>query len=130
MATSILNQICAHLEFLGYTITPGEKTTTATHPKKLNIILRDFNDGVLFTGIFTCNDLAKKDRVGYLNFINSLNQKAAIARFYADKDSDLFYEAWFPNNYDRANFGRFAELWDQDTLGELLAAPDARKYLG
>jgi len=85
--------------------------------------------GILFATIFACDDNAKRDRSSYLELINSLNNKAAIARFYADEDSDFFIEAWHPDHYDRTGFGIFIEAWDRDCALLAKSWLEASKYL-
>ncbi|MCS7010573.1 MAG: hypothetical protein NZL98_04340, partial [Anaerolineales bacterium] len=77
---------------------------------------------------FGCSDNAKRNKLSYLELINSLNAKAAIARFYADEDFDFFIEAWYPNYYDRTGFGAFLETLDRDY--RLLVNSEADQYLG
>jgi hypothetical protein len=127
MASTNLDQIVTHMQFLGYQVERDGDIVKARHQTKVNILLRDFRGGVLLTSIFGCQDAAKKNRLGYLDFINQMNQKAVIIRFYADKDSDFFMEAWFPGAYDRAVFGSFLELWDEDVAR--LSQAEAEKFL-
>jgi hypothetical protein len=130
MSVNTLDQIVSHLQFLGYETTQKDDIRIAKHPKKMNVLLRAFKGGVLLTAINGCKDSAKSDRVGYLGFINTMNRKAAVARFYADQDSDLYMEAWYPDYYDRAKFGTFLDSWESDTTTLLFATADeAIKYL-
>jgi len=125
---TLLDQISSHLQFLGYDVARDGEVVKAKHPQKLNILLKPLAGGVLFASIFRCSPLAKRDRLGYLNLINSLNNGAAVVRFYADKESNFFVEAWHPDNYDRAGFGAFMELWDRD-CAQLLRSDEASRYL-
>lgn len=127
MASTNLDQMVTHLQFLGYQVERDGEIVKARHQTKVNILLRDFRGGVLLTSIFGCQDSAKKKRADYLDFINLMNQRATIIRFYADKDSDFFMEAWYPGTYDRAIFGSFLELWDEDIAR--LSQADAEKFL-
>lgn len=130
MASELMKKVCTHLEFMGYNIQIDEKVTKAKHDSRLNILLRDFNGGILLTAFFSGNDFAKRDRAGYLEFINGMNQKAAVTRVYADRDNDLAFEGWYPGMYDKAAFGTFIDLWDHDTGVQLREkAAEARKYL-
>jgi len=123
----VMEQIIMHLEFLGYEITRNGERTVAKHPSKFNIALLPLAGGILLTSIFGGNENAQRDKFGYLEMINTLNAKAVIARFYADEDLDLFMEAWYPNYYDRTEFGAFLETWDRDCM--ILATSQAREYL-
>jgi len=128
MSVSTLEQIVTHLQFLGYEVSRDGDVTRAKHPRKFNVSIRPLAGGILFTTIFGCQDNAKRSKLGYLEMINSLNANAAIARFYADKDSDLFIEAWHPDYYERASFGAFMQIWDRD-CNLLTANSEALKYL-
>jgi hypothetical protein len=127
MTTKALDSMLAHLEFLGYEVTQDGEIARAKHATRYNVSLRSFASGILLTRLFGANDTARQDKAGYLEFINSLNNKAAVARFYADKDMDLFIEAWYPDMYDRPSFGLFLEIWDRDCA--LMAESEAPKYL-
>ena len=127
MASMILDQMVTHLQFLGFEVERDGDIVKARHRTRVNILLRDFRGGVLLTSIFGCQDNAKRNRSGYLDFINLMNQRATVVRFYADKDSDFFMESWYPGTYDRALFGGFLDLWEEDVAR--LAGSDAQKYL-
>jgi hypothetical protein len=121
-------QISTHLRFLGYDVTVDDKTIFARHPKKPNIMLKAFTEGALLTSIYGCDDSAKRDRLGYLEFINTANGNAGIARYYAGKDSEFFIEAWYSGEYRQIDFGRFLDLWDTD-FEKLTKLPGIEKYL-
>lgn len=128
MASTILDQMAAHLEFMGYELTRENDRVRAIHRRHLNINLRDFRGGILLTSLFGCSTQAKSNRLGYLNLVNSLNHAASVVRVYADDDSDLVIEAWHPASYDRAKFGEFLELWNADG-DRLLQAPEIGNFL-
>lgn len=111
---SILDQVVNHMEFLGYQITREEKFVRAKHEKNLNLVMQSFNTGVLFTAFIGTNDLAKRDILGFMDCLNTMNQKAMIPRFYKDKDGDLVIESWYPHLYDRTQFGIFVEQLNTD----------------
>ncbi len=127
---SVAEQISSHLEFLGYTVRTEGDTIWATHSARLNILIRPTTEGTLFTSFLQCTDQAKRDRGGYLDFINSMNRKSLVTCFYADADSDLAMSAFYVGDYDRASFGRFVGLWEHDTQERLLESRDvALRYL-
>ncbi len=127
MIADTIEQMTTHLEFLGYEVSRDGDLTKARHPRRFNMVVRPLAGGVLFTAIFGASDNATRDRLGYLEMINALNANAGIARFYADKDADLFIEAWHPDYYDRADFGVFLEKLERDH--HLLFGAEGRKYL-
>jgi len=111
---SIIDQVVNHLEFLGYQITREEKFVRAKHEKNLNLVVQSFNTGVLFAAYIGSNDLGKRDLLGFMDCLNTMNQKALIPRFYKDKDGDLVIEAWYPHLYDKTQFGVFVEQLNAD----------------
>ena len=130
MSANTLDQIVNHLQFLGYEISQENNITRAKHPKKMSVVIRDYKGGILFASYNVSKDSAKSDKAGFLKFLNLLNANATVARFYADKDFDLCIEAWYPNFYEKENFGVFFEAWGTDSWTLLLAnGEEALKYL-
>jgi len=129
MSTGTLDRIVEHLQFIGYETVPLGEVILAKHPRKPNIALTPLRgSGILITALFNCTDEAKWDRSGYLDTINALNTRAVLARFFADNDSNLRIDAWYPDAYDRHTFSTFMDLWDRD-CGLLLEIPEIRRYL-
>ncbi|HSH01499.1 MAG TPA: hypothetical protein VLL52_03200 [Anaerolineae bacterium] len=116
---TLRQQIELHLEFLGYEIRHEEKMSRAIHPRRWNLGVRDYKGGILFSSFLRSNDWAKSNQGDYVQFINGVNQKVALARFYVDDDGDFVMEAWWVGGYDRTTFGRFMEQWQEDTWGPL-----------
>jgi hypothetical protein len=93
------------------------------------MVFRPYKGGLLFTAYLTGSDYAKKGRnqAEYLKIVNALNQAASVARFYVDDDQDLVMEAMWPGDYDRSRFGVFMDLWETDTMAQLIRL-DAQKF--
>lgn len=128
MAEGLLDEAVSHLEFLGYTITRNEDSTWARHSVKLNILLKVFRGGLLMTSFLRADETAKTDRPGFLDFVNKLNEQAAVTRFYADSDGDLAMETWYPEGaYERIRFGHFLSLRESDI--ERIRGLEGRSYL-
>jgi len=127
MSTKTIEQMCEHLQFLGYEISIDEKVARAKHQSHFNMSLRVLSGGVLISSLFGGTAEAKQNRTGLLEFVNGMNEKAGIARFYCDKDSDLFVEAWHPDNYESSEFGAFVEAWHREC--GLLEKMGGRQYL-
>lgn len=127
-STKSLDSIITHLEFLGYTITREEKIIRARHDTKYNFGMRTLAGGFIFRAYFGGSDHAKADRPGFLDLINSINAEASVARCFADSDSDLCFEAWYPDVYDRQEFGDFMTAWDRD-FGIMLQKQGLTAYL-
>jgi hypothetical protein len=121
-------QIGHHLQFLGYDVRVDGKTVLAHHPTKTNIIIQTFNEGVLFTSIYGCEEAAVIDRIGFLEFINAANGNATISRYYAGSNDDFFLEAWYTGDYRQVDFARFVSLWEMD-FERLKQVPGISMYL-
>jgi hypothetical protein len=130
MPLQTMKQICDHLNFLGYEITKENKLTIAKHHRKMALFIEESLEIVMIASIFTSGEMAKSDKVGYLEFINSLNRDAFLTRVYIGMATNLIFEASFQGIYDKTTFGRFLEILDRDTRGQLNNKfTEASKYL-
>jgi hypothetical protein len=130
--TDTLERIAEHLRYLGYAVEPmtDNGVVIARHAAKMNLVIRARFGGILITTLNTGHETARTDRAAYLSYINSLNRKARVVRFYADDSGDLYMEAWHPDWYDRAQFGVFLETWERDTTTLLFEfEEETTKYL-
>lgn len=110
-----LNQISEHLEFLGYTIVPGQEDSfRANHATKPNFSVRAYAGGFLITAWYGTTPEALVNREGFLEAINVLNAQAIVSRYYVDKEYDFAVEAFYHPPYERVPFGQFMDLWDRD----------------
>lgn len=121
-------QIGHHLQFLGYEVSTDGKMVLARHSTKPNIAVQAFTEGVLFTSIYSCEEIAALDRIGFLEFINQANRNATISRYYADAQNNFFLEAWYAGDYRQVDFARFVSLWEMD-FERLKQVPGISKYL-
>jgi hypothetical protein len=118
----------AHFEFLGYNVEETDTSLVARHDKYYNVSVKPYNGGVLIVTFFGTTDRAKSDRVGFLEFLNGMNEGAVAARYYEDDEGDVIVEGWYPGDYDRTRFGVFLErfngisdqLGGSDTAGDYL----------
>jgi len=114
MAT-IIDQICSHLEFLGYEIIKGESGAIgAKHKSHFNLLFREFGFGILFTAFFGINSQGKNNKGNLLERVNAFNRAARVCRCYLDQDKDLTIEAYIPSTYEKAAFGTFIETLNND----------------
>lgn len=114
-ATTLMDQIAAHLDFLGYETSWGEdRVLFARHPRHFNLIVKDYAFGVLFTTFFKINDKGFTRRNDVHQAVNAYNRLARVCRGYLDKDFDLVVEAYFPNYYDKGVFGSFMDTLNED----------------
>ncbi|MBU0551374.1 hypothetical protein KKF91_12465 [Myxococcota bacterium] len=126
--TDFMQQLGAHLEFLGYDITQRDSTTvsySAKHAKYWNFVFANKVGGVLFQFFIGTEDGAGQETL--LEYVNDLNRDAVVSRFFIDKDNDFAGEAWWPPIYDKAKFGAFIDAWHHD--GSLVARHDKSREL-
>jgi hypothetical protein len=102
MTAKAFEQILAHIKSLGYEIVrEDERIFAESHSTdKSSFYLSQNGRGIQFMYITEANAYAKQDRLGYLEFINNLNNKANVARYYTNKEYRLFILAWYPYLYD------------------------------
>ena len=121
-------QIGHHLQFLGYEVSTDGKMVLARHTTRPNIAVQTFTEGVLFTSIYSCEEIAALDRIGFLEFINAANRNATISRYYTDAQNNFFLEAWYAGDYRQVDFARFVSLWEMD-FERLKQVPGISMYL-
>jgi hypothetical protein len=129
MATA-LDQICNHLEFLGYEIDRvKEEFILARHQKHANFALKIHGFGALAAAIYEVSEDGKRQRADFMERLNFYNNAARVCRAYLDKNSDLLIEAVFPNLYDRTAFGVFIELFNDDIRLLFIGDKNLTEYL-
>jgi hypothetical protein len=129
-AAELLNDIRKYLVFTGYEVSEQEAGIYyANHPTQFAFVFGDFKGGVLLYGAIETKPDATEKNPLFMQFINRLNAKAVVARFYDNKGS-LVVENWFGGPYDSAMFGRFFDLWKADVALSLeREASTAKKFL-
>ena len=134
MANTTIESMFTHLEFLGYSITRDEEDTSAfaIHESHLNMSLRELAGGVLFNTRFNSINKAKEEMTKYLESINEMNVNALVIRAFGYEDDgelSLHIEAWYPNQYDRVNFGNFIDAVNRDIRNLLNPDTDIYPYI-
>jgi hypothetical protein len=129
MAAKAFEQIIAHLQSLGYEIVhEDERIYVKSHSVgKYSFHISQNGRGIQFLDTNSANAYAKQDRAGYLEYINNLNNKASVARYYTNKECRLFILAWYPYLYDQVAFDMFFDDFEDDRSYSNLAAS---KYFG
>jgi hypothetical protein len=117
---SFINNIVSHLESLGYEVEKMEGWFGCHHDRKKTFIFSNHYGGVLLSAWYQSNDLAKEHKDDFLHFINQLNRKTIVTRVSLDEKGAINFNAWFPQVYDKEQFGLFMDLWDYDTAELLL----------
>ena len=127
-----LQLVCEHLEFLGYRATSDQLGVQLTHDVQPRF--RVFNNvggiGFLFSFGISKN-AAQDDPAGLFGLLNDMNAQSRVARFNVDRETQILWvTAWYPNFYDRVNFGLFFDLLREDILAPRFAfAEGVSKYL-
>jgi hypothetical protein len=116
---SFIDNIISHLEFLGYKIERKEGWFRCHHERKKTFILSNHYGGILLSAWYQSNDFARNNSGDFLLYINQLNRKAIVSRVFMGDEGSLNFDAWYPDSYDKEQFGLFMDLWDYDTA-ELL----------
>ena len=111
-------EIMQHLEFSGYTVTSNTSRLEADHDEYLNILMKDYRNGILTIAYFVTNENGKQNKAEMLELLNALNSQAAGARYYLDSDGDIVIEAYYPGSYDRTRFASFLDVFhlEKDNL--------------
>lgn len=127
----ILNEILAHLEFLGYQIEPrDENTVLAKHSTHGNTHVKVYLDGILVQQLFRLTDQAKSKRQEFLESINKLNSTANVATFVSGGEDDVLrIDGLYLGDYSKQKFGHFIEKYNYDTNQYLLSHEDMRPFL-
>lgn len=131
MPETNLDKIISHLEYFGYECKIGKSKHTAlcTHSLRVNILLEETETRFILKSSVKVTEKVKSNRHDYLEFLDELNRKSRVTRYYSDDDLDFVMETWYPKVYDKLHFGHFMDHWDVDT-GVLIEANDnAKQFL-
>lgn len=126
-APNPLDGICAHLEFLGFKITRrenGARADAEQGPPRI-VIIAEKPLWFLFTASYTAADGAQSNRLGYLEWVNLMNQKSALITAFAENDGTLTFAGVFPKIYDKQLFGGFFQAFCNDIRNSLYG-PEAK----
>lgn len=106
-----------HLKIAGYEVEIRDnETLTVKSRTEPNFIIRGTDEGLLFRCFFGGSNKAKANRTGFVGFVNQLNEKAMLVRYYVDSDTDLAIEALFPGDYDQRLLTIFLNSWRKDQM--------------
>ena len=125
MKNSISNQVCNHLEFLGYKVEDlsGDGETdviVGKHDKRSNLILRiTKNNTILLSARYSVSKSNKIITEKFLNVLNSVNSKSLFTKWYYEEDVEhtitLCIET-FALNYDKQAFGSIVDTIEAEVL--------------
>jgi len=116
------SDVVRHLEFIGYNVSMNSERISAKHPENPNILIKKYQGGMLFTTLHGSNDNGKRNRDKLLALVNELNSEAVVARYYIDKDGNMWIEGYYPGNYNKNSFSTFIEKYNlvaQQIFGKL-----------
>jgi len=125
--SSTIEQLCAHLEFLGFKITPpsseGDAWHHAEHTRRADMFFREFPEWLRlhynhYLGV--CPNDSAGNLV--LQQLNDLNERTQIAKFFLSKPNKnekinidcVRIRANLPITYDRPLFGSLLDLWQKE----------------
>jgi hypothetical protein len=111
--------IAAHLEFLGYQLTPGsDGWLFAEHPWRPNFYLKEFPIGWRLVALFTLGLLTPESSDLWLRSLNRWNEASLVSRFALTAGHGdgvaLRVSALFPPDYERVRFGQLMEFWHRE----------------
>lgn len=117
MSSSLIEQVSAHLEFIGYKVAKDDETTFLATPTAgvesnpiFTITVKE--EGLFFLAGFPVSKAVVDDPLGFLRFVNSGNAFSYIARFVFDPEQPSFFvEACYPTIYDKQAFAAFITYW-------------------
>ena len=125
----INEQIKTHLEYLGYAKVPDTNDLIFMKPGLPTLFIEQLSvNRIVLNARYTYNSNAANNELGFLNYVNSLNQKTQIATFLKVPNS-LGFCAMYTGLYDRTEFGQFIQAWEHDSTALLDNAPETAFFL-
>ena len=107
----------------GYTVKDiGNGRRFALHGQIPFLYIYDNGYGCIFYSCLEINDEGKENTDNLFEYVNSLNSRANVCRFFLDDDLNLCREAWHPNIYEEFAFDMFIK--DLDTDIDLIYSDD------
>ncbi len=115
----INNEIKTHFEYLGYAFIPDADDTIIMKPGLPTLIIEQLSKNrIVLNARYPYNSNAANNELGFLNYVNTLNQKTYVATFLKVSDS-LAFCAMYTGLYDRTEFGQFIQAWEHDSTALL-----------
>jgi hypothetical protein len=128
----MIGEVSTHLVGLGYRVEQNDELRLANHDTMANFSFRELFGGVLLVAIISGREDTKRDKLGFLSYINSINENVRnviLIRCSGDRDGNLIVSAWYPHRYERDSFGLFMERWNADITVLVSDQNEASKYL-
>jgi hypothetical protein len=121
-------QVVAHLEFLGYTVTPEDNGWSyAQHPHRYNFHLRVFPEGIRLDTTVAITASLGNSRAAWLDFLNSATAQSHVTRFSLVETSAgafrVTMRALVGGAYTRPVFALVMDMWHQD-VDQVRRQPD------
>ena len=112
-------QVIAHLEFLGYTVSPEDNGWSyARHPHRYNFHLRAFPEGIRLDTTVAITASLGNSRAAWLDFLNSATAQSHVTRFSFGEARDgtlgVTMRALAGGAYSRPVFALVMDMWNQD----------------
>lgn len=119
-----------HLEFLGYRAQKDDTGVNLTHDKKpfVRIYSDKGSDRVIFLVPFNIGSGARTDPQGFTEFLNRVNNRTALCKFYVNKDR-LFVQSLYSGPYEKSSFGSFFDAFLEEVWAPREFPSDVEKFL-
>lgn len=109
-------RVIAHMQFHGYVAEPGVSPAVYrfVHKNHLNLSIRQRKDGFLVGSWYRATSYLLAHRGDCLTVLNDINEQTLALRAYMDQAGDVALEAYFPGDYQQANFNEFLDTLSAD----------------
>ena len=115
----INQKIKNHLEYMGYAMVPDSDACIFMKPGFPTMRIEQLSENrIVLNARYPYNSNASNNELGFLNYVNTLNQKTYIATFLKVGNS-LGFCAMYTGLYDRIEFGQFIQSWEYDSTSLL-----------
>jgi hypothetical protein len=120
VAEDTLAQAVAHIEYLGYETGPADPNgwRYAIHPHRYNFHLSTAALGIRLHCTLPIGAAIGNSRVGWLEFLNTANERGLIAQFSLFEDKAGVHRvrmfAFVSGPYNRAVFAMAMDMWHDD----------------
>jgi hypothetical protein len=108
--------VIQHLELLGYQSQVDDLGVGVTHAAYPYFRVYSLSGGIAFLFSFGVTPgIIERDPAGLFRLLNDINQGCVVGRYsYSASRNQLYVSGWYPNFYDRVNFGIFFDALRRD----------------
>ena len=127
------DQVKNHLEYLGYDVEYNKDEEDLLFCSKQGyppMMIHYSEHRIQFWATYDINEIAKKNPVDFLEYVNMLNMATSIATFYINEEGNFNFASSYLGSYDRKQFASFLHLWENDVGATLDRTPGTARFLG